>query len=245
MIVDESFDPSVYLEIEPGYYDRALRHGSGVQWFWQYHRLRLVRESLPAGVRRVLDLGCGPGTFLGSLPSNVRGVGVDLAGPQLDYAREHYGKDGRLDFVESDVVTADPGGTFDAAVAVEVIEHLPPGKTLAFLSNVRRLLAPGGTLLLTTPNYGSHWPLIEGVISRVGAVDYRAQHINRFTSRRLAEAVGDARFELVARRRFFVIAPFFAAISRRLADVILRLEFVLASPCGSELLLVARKPNNP
>jgi SAM-dependent methyltransferase len=42
--------------------------------------------------------------------------------------------------------------TFDVAVLAEVLEHLPPNAVPAVLTEIARILVPGGTLVLTTPN---------------------------------------------------------------------------------------------
>lgn len=234
----------VYEEMEPGYYDRAFHRGRGVQSFWQRHRLRRVRECLPPEPKRIIDLGCGPGTFLGNFVNGRSyALGVDFAGPQIDYARSHYGRPG-LDFQHADIIGFEHDTPFDSAVSIEAIEHLPRDKTRDFLETLRRLLEPGGTLVLVTPNYASAWPIIERLISRFGAVDYVAQHINRFTRDRLVSEVVDAGFLVERCRTFFVVAPFLAAASTYAAERLLPIEAALLPSIGSELLLVARRPSD-
>jgi 2-polyprenyl-3-methyl-5-hydroxy-6-metoxy-1,4-benzoquinol methylase len=233
----------VYEEMEPGYYDRAFHRGRGVQWFWQQHRLRQVRECLPSEPKRIIDLGCGPGTFLGNFVNGRSyALGVDFAEPQIEYARSHYGRPG-LDFQRADVIGFEHESPFDSAVSIEVIEHLPRDKTHDFLETLRRLLEPGGTLVLVTPNYASAWPITERLISRFGAVDYVAQHINRFTRGRLVAEAVDAGFVVERCQTFFVVAPFLAAASTYVAERLLTIEATLLPRIGSELLLVARRPS--
>src|SRR3712207_7281710 len=40
---------------------------------------------------RLLDVGCGPGTFIGMLPQEIDAIGIDIAGPQIAYAERRYG----------------------------------------------------------------------------------------------------------------------------------------------------------
>lgn len=236
------FKPELYDEIAPGYYDRVYQRGRGTQWFWHHHRFGVVTAGLPPSPRRVIDLGCGPGTFLGNLQRPFeRALGIDLAAPQIAYAQSRYRRPG-LEFRAGDVTQLDPAERFDVAVSIEVVEHLRPEDTRRFLAAIHDLLAPGGTLILTTPNYRSLWPLLEWMVSRIGPVDYLEQHINRFDARRLRREVEAAGFVDVRVQTFFVIAPFLAAISTRLAERVLGWERRLLPAGGAELALVARKP---
>lgn len=239
---DTTFRLDHYLEIEPGYYDKVYRRGRGVQWFWHHHRLRLVESKLPPDCRRLLDLGCGPGTFLGNLKRPVESaLGIDLAEPQIAYARENYPRPG-FEFQVADVRDAALEQQFDAAVSIEVIEHLPPDEVGGFLRDAYAVLRPGGHLILSTPNARSLWPLLEWLVSLVGPVDYREQHLGLFSRKSLAEAVGKAGFEPVSAETFFVAAPFVAPLSRRLAAGLLGLERRILPTLGAEILLVARRP---
>ena len=106
---------------------------------------------------------------------------------------------------------------FDVIVSIEVVEHLPPETAPDFWSRVRGMCRPGGLVVLTTPNYRSHWPVIERILSRVGPVDYTEQHVNRYDRPRLTAELEATGLQVRTARTFFVIAPFLAAISSRLA----------------------------
>ncbi len=231
-----------YLEIEPGYYDQVYRRGRGVQWFWHHHRLARVEAKIPADCRSLLDLGCGPGTFLGNLGRPIeRALGIDLAEPQIAYAREHYSRKG-FEFRVADVRDAALEGGFDTVVSIEVIEHLPPEQVGGFLRDAYTVLRPGGHLILTTPNAKSHWPLLEWLVSQIGPVDYRQQHLGLFDRKGLVRAVADAGFLSVACETFFVAAPFLAPLSKAFASAVLRFERRVLPALGAEILLVARRP---
>lgn len=236
------FRPELYAAISPGYYDLVYRRGRGVQWFWHRHRFGVVGEGLPDSLGRIIDLGCGPGTFLGNLKQPfVHALGIDLAAPQIAYAQAHYQRPG-LEYRVGDVTGLDRAERFDVAVSIEVVEHLRPEDTQNFLSALYDLLEPGGALVLTTPNYRSLWPALEWMVSKLGPVDYREQHINPFDRRRLRREAERAGFVDVRCQTFFVIAPFLAAISGSLAERVLRWERRLLPLFGAELALFARRP---
>jgi SAM-dependent methyltransferase len=91
------------------------------------------------------------------------------------------------------------GGTFDAVVLLEVIEHVhDPWETLAF---VRRLLRPGGALLLSTPNITSFYSrfrfLTSGSFHQFERGDLAYGHINPMTAFMVATVLKDTGFELI------------------------------------------------
>jgi SAM-dependent methyltransferase len=99
---------------------------------------------------RILEVGCGVGHFL----TAARKVGFETWGTEISSSALT-----RLQALGFDVRRGDlpdlrlPDEHFDAVVLFEVIEHLPdPGR---YLQECRRLLRPGGLLLLTTPNFDS------------------------------------------------------------------------------------------
>ena len=65
-----------YETITPGYYDLIFRRGRGAQSKWHHLKFARVAEEI-AGCSRHLDIGCGPGDRLSSLPE-VNYTGFDL-----------------------------------------------------------------------------------------------------------------------------------------------------------------------
>jgi SAM-dependent methyltransferase len=124
-------------------------------------------EELEAGIKRgasarprVLDVGCATGALLAKLRD--RGwacVGVELS-PAAEYARLERGLEVRKASLEE---SRFPAASFDLVLASHLIEHL--NKPATFVREAYRVLAPGGRLILTTPNiagfqarlFGSRW----------------------------------------------------------------------------------------
>jgi 2-polyprenyl-6-hydroxyphenyl methylase/3-demethylubiquinone-9 3-methyltransferase len=125
-------------------------------------RLKYVRDQLdqhwqadecsrtPLAGTSVLDVGCGAGLLaepLARLGATV--TGIDAAPEVIAVAREHAAGQGlEIDYRVGDVQQL--AGTFDLVTSMEVIEHVAdPG---AFLKALAARLAPGGLLIMSTPN---------------------------------------------------------------------------------------------
>src|SRR6202050_2918702 len=101
---------------------------------------------------RVLDVGCGEGHFAAELgKAGAEVVGIDVAAEPLRRARERHPE---LDLRQMTVEGTWPleDASFDAVWAGEVIEHV--ADTAGWLSEARRVLRSGGSLLLSTPDHG-------------------------------------------------------------------------------------------
>lgn len=133
-------------------------------------RLRAVHEALKAsGARRVLDLGCGEGKLLRRLAEDsqfAEVVGLDVATRALNFAEErlrrtrHLDEPGRVKLLHGSLTYRDARlAGFDAAAAVEVIEHLDPPRLTAFERVVFEFARPAA-VVLTTPNaeYNVNFP---------------------------------------------------------------------------------------
>jgi SAM-dependent methyltransferase len=213
-----------YDRLPPGYYDHVYRAGAGVQSKWHHMKFRRFAAALE-GFHRHLDIGCGPGTFIGSLAEGAHSsLGIDIAGPQIAYAETHYGGPGRsFRTIPAGPLPFTPA-SFDAVTLIELIEHLPRPANVELLHNALGVLRPGGRIFVSTPNYRSAWPLVERLVSRVGGVDYSEQHITRFHRASLRSLLEDAGATDVTVEGYMLAAPFAAGLSWRLADTLARLE---------------------
>jgi SAM-dependent methyltransferase len=119
-----------------------------------YHYELALRHLHPGD--RVLDVACGDGfgvRMIAQRCANV--VGVDIDAPSIAAARRATGGS----FVVADATRMPfEDGYFQAVVSFETLEHVPVDP---FMREVRRVLAPGGVLLLSTPqNRLGHIPLV-------------------------------------------------------------------------------------
>jgi SAM-dependent methyltransferase len=158
---------------------------------WTELRLATVRDLVePRPGDRILDLGCAAGAithFVSGFGCDV--VGVDSEPRAIEHARSLFPG---LRFELADVADLPfDAGSFDKAVAADLVEHLPDDTFRAMLEECRRVLVPGGTLSLYTPN-PRH--LIERLKERNLILARNETHIGLRPSGELAAAVEQAGF---------------------------------------------------
>jgi SAM-dependent methyltransferase len=115
------------------------------------HVARYTFAARLARGKRVLDAGCGSGYGSAELAQAADSVvGVDRAPEAVDFARASYALPNLRFEQASCEALPHPGGSFDLVVAFEVIEHLDNWRE--FLLEARRVLAPAGQIVISTPN---------------------------------------------------------------------------------------------
>ena len=114
-------------------------------WFRRHVAAYRLAATRVAGT--VLDAGCGEGYGTDILGVHARNViGLDLDEATLAHAHDRYP---RARFVRGDLSRM-PFGMVDGVVCLQVLEHLEDPN--AFLALCARIVRPGGTLVLSTPN---------------------------------------------------------------------------------------------
>jgi 2-polyprenyl-6-hydroxyphenyl methylase/3-demethylubiquinone-9 3-methyltransferase len=144
----------------------------------------------------VLDLGCGAGEFSAALrEAGAQPIAVDVAAEALRRAGARVpGLDLRL-WRDGEPLPLDDASV-DAVWAGEVIEHVVD--VAPWLSEVRRVLRPGGTLLLTTPHHGPLTLLALALSPGRFAKHFepRSDHVRFFSPRTLRTLLDDLGFDV-------------------------------------------------
>jgi ubiquinone/menaquinone biosynthesis C-methylase UbiE len=127
-------------------------------YWWHVGRQRIVRAQLARqfqntdGALRLLNVGCGTGGDVSMLESFGTVDNVDIAEEALSFMRARgHERVHRADATHLPF----PDDHFDAVVALDVLEHLVDDR--AALTEWRRVLKPGGCVVLTVPAYQWLW----------------------------------------------------------------------------------------
>lgn len=146
------------------------------------HWLADSRSVRPLSDKRALDVGCGAGLLcepLARLGASV--TGVDAAQENVAVASLHAAGAGlKIDYRCGDVAELGLKG-FDLVTSMEVIEHV--ADKAAFVAALKAALAPGGLMILSTPNRtaASKLLLVEGA-ERLGMVPRGTHHWDDFVT---------------------------------------------------------------
>ena len=148
----------------------------------------------------VLDIGCGAAEFSAALlEAEALPVAVDVAREALRRARERVpGLDARL-WEPGEPLPVDDASV-DVVWAGEVVEHV--ADVAPWLSELRRVLKPRGTLLLTTPHHGPG-TLLRLALSRRAFAEHfepRSDHVQYFSPYTLRTLLDDLGFDVAELR---------------------------------------------
>lgn len=155
---------------------------------WWYAGMRAISAALltPAlaqgAARRLLDAGCGTGRNVAWLSGFGRAVGIDLSAQALVLSRRRGAQVARASVLA--LPFADQ--SFDAVTSFDVLYHRWVPDDRAALVELRRVLKPGGLLLVRVPALGILW----------GAHDEAVHSRHRYTRHELVGLLQAAGFEV-------------------------------------------------
>lgn len=152
-----------------------------------------------AGADAVLDLGCGDGLYLPALAAGgARVFGADRSAVALERAgRRLPGADLRL--VGANERLTLPDNCVQRVWCRDALEHAVDIQTV--LSEARRVLAPGGELLVFTPGHSLPLRLRLALRGWERHFDPFSPHLRFFTARSLRDALTDCGFEVISVKR--------------------------------------------
>jgi SAM-dependent methyltransferase len=222
--------------------DKAIRlgHPSYVWRFGQDRRLDMIRQYIPLEGARILDIGCGVGTYVAKFTGlTAVAFGVDLDAEKL--ARARHEKALRLLAASASEVLPFPDNSFDAVLLHEVIEHVADDAQT--IREAHRVSRQDGVVFVFAPNrlypfethgayLGRHY--VFGNIPLIGYFpdpirNKLAPHVRAYRSADIRALFGGLHGEIVAHTQIF---PGYDKIAHRLpaiARALRRLTYFLES----------------
>ena len=130
----------------------------------------------------VLDVGCGTGIQLASYQhAGCRVTGIDASPAMLEVARRRLGREASLNVGDAAHMPY-PDRAFDLVLAATVLHEMPPAVRTAALGEMKRVLRPGGRMLLIDFEAGPVRPvrggITRGIIAASEVAAGRSHHRN-------------------------------------------------------------------
>jgi len=146
----------------------------------------------------ILDVGCGPGFFLDILiAEGLRSAGCDLSPSSVERANRRLKDNPNFagaSLISENLLLPYPDASFVSAFLMETLEHLSPETASRMLSEIRRVLMPGGILVVTTP-FRENLKAKTIACPRCGGTFHELQHVASFSQEALAQRLEDQGFE--------------------------------------------------
>ncbi len=211
--------------------------------------LWLYENIAPYLGRRVLEIGCGLGNFARHLINRELYVGIDISEESVAHAMDVYGSYPNMHVCLADVTDTTFGDLrhfdIDTVFSLNVFEHIEDDITA--LRNARRVLRPGGTLILVVPAHD--W--------LYGTMDRSIGHYRRYNKQKMAGRLSQAGLTCITQRYINALGSIGWLINgkilrqdvpptgqlhffNRLVPLLKRLERSMDMPFGISLLTVAR-----
>lgn len=159
-------------------------------------RISTGLAAVRGSARQVLDFGCGDGSATRRfLESGHFAVGVDVSESAIRVAKRRV-PGGTFHQIDDDCSLPFPNETFDVCLCTEVLEHILNVKVI--LQEIRRVLKPGGQLLVTVPYHGWLKNMILVTVAFERHFDPKGGHIRFFSMKSLRALIEAAGFRIVS-----------------------------------------------
>ncbi len=140
--------------LQGGTYARKQLFGRAAVLRWSHgSRFRMARrlvERHPG--KRLLDYGCGDGTFLAMVRDLFpQAVGAEVDPGLVADASARFAAVEGVAFVHTSTLGAEPDGSFGAVTCMEVLEHCTPDAAERVIADLRRLVARDGAVIVSVP----------------------------------------------------------------------------------------------
>jgi len=215
-----------YNGIPGDYYKKVMEKGHHTRKFIYDIRENFVFSLIEAKKdEKILDIGFGSGIMLKMLTERrCNTYGVDISSEAVEFIKKT-NKKAKVKVCDAQKLDF-PDNSFDKVVCSEVIEHLKKPDEL--LKEVYRILKPKGRFIISTPNYLSHYAILEWLYDKAKMhdmeVDLGKQHISRFNYFSLKKAMKKKGFKIKNYGSFLILSILFSYISPKLAYFIYNIE---------------------
>lgn len=212
---------SFWNELPIGYYDKIISEGliknRGIRANW--HNLTFIKVAkLIKKNQYHLDYACGSGTFIGKY-IKTESVGIDIAEPQIEYAKSIYGSDNIFVNLKS-FNHSQLDKKFDVITVLGLLEFLSEHEILDLIKKLNSMLNKNGRIILTVPCFSKMLRIILKFSKLIGLADYSNQHKQDIGLNKIKEMLACFKYEKINIIKIVNIGVFFSIINLELGSKI-------------------------
>lgn len=198
-----------YNTIDGDIDEKAYNSDLLVQKYWQQRRTDEIKSCFKIDENDIIiDIGCGSGVQIREIGASgsKKVLGIDLNKNALKFARGKNIPNADYIIADAECLPLKPE-IADKVICAEIIEHLISPEDM--ISEIKRILGPGGGIVITTPNEFSFWGLYEMMWDLFGrGRNYGETHLMFYSPKELRALFGD--FSCAMTKTIFFVSPFFA-----------------------------------
>ena len=237
-----------YSKIPAGYYDKVYLESSNLRKFWHYQKFFYTKKLFPENYKKIMDIGCGPGSFFRFLNENntqiESAIGLDISKEQINYAKSIMLPDNYEFEVLESFNNSIEFCQYDVITSLELIEHLKIIEIENLFNFTYSKLKVGGSFIISTPNYLSLWPLVEILLNKFSDLSYEDQHIyklNRLNCHNKLKVIIKDKFVIENVSTSHFILPWFSHFFNKNCRNLLKTRFDNFIPLGCLLFIKLKK----
>lgn len=178
----------------------SQRYGAAIIVLVQLFGVRNLRRG------QVLDFGCGSGYLLDALLArNIPCAGADFSEDSVAVVEKRLGDNSLFHGVQlvRRLPTDIPDGSYDTVFLIEAIEHLLDDDLEVTLTELHRILRPGGVVVVTTPN-DEQLTQAESICPDCGCIFHPVQHVRSWDQASLSTTMRQFGFDTVRSRPLYL-----------------------------------------
>jgi len=239
-----TFNEKFWNDLQPGHYDISFHKGkldNSIKFVWHYLTF-LKQQKFLTSKDNHLDYACGPGTLIG-LFSESLSFGYDPSISQIKYANSKYNDNNKK--FSSNFEDIYIQNKFNVVTINGLFEYLSIEEIKQLLIELNNCFDDNCKLIITTPNYGGFFRIIEYLSTVFKIIDYKDVNKSKFNKDSIKEVFKEDIYKVVSVKKILNIGVLFAPFSARFSIKLERfIEKIFNNKFGFLIMAEVEVKNN-
>ncbi len=231
------FNKKFWDNLPTGHYDKTFSQDiqeNNIKYLWHYLTFINQQKFLKPNIKH-LDFACGPGTLIGVF-SKSKSIGFDPAKNQIQYAVKNYQSKNKI--FTSNIEDIYKHKDFNLITINGLFEYLDLKEINTLLKELENVYEENCKFIITTPNYGGAFRLVEYISTKLNIIDYKDVNKSRFSHKSLKSLFGENKYKNLKIKKIVNIGVLLGFINGKLAIYIEKLiEKIFVNKFGFILMV--------